>query len=147
MKFAPLLDESKLIRYQIICYRSSIFNVTIIWNRMMSQRNGIMIPILLFMLLSNGKPSLSNPPDVTSSNSKDLTRYTCINQADKKKDQPIKPVWIHSSNDAQNNIGILDTPNFPNRFPLPLRCMWIFDNTGYTNNAKNNLFIYFTRVR
>ena len=69
---------------------------------MMSQRNGIMIPILLFMLLSNGKPSLSNPPDVTSSNSKDLTRYTCINQADKKRDQPIKPVWIHSSNDAQN---------------------------------------------
>ena len=114
---------------------------------MMTQHNGMMIPILLFMLLSNGKPILSNPPEENNSNRNDLTRYTCINQATHHADQPIKPTWIHSSNDAQRNIGMLATPNFPNRFPLPLRCMWIFDNTGYTNNVKNKLFIYFTRVR
>ena len=106
-----------------------------------------MIPILLFMLLSNGKPTLSNPPEEYDSKGKDLTRYTCVNQENQNVDQPIEPIRINSLNDGHGNIGMLETPNFPNRFPLPLRCMWIFENTGYTNNIKNNLFIYFTRVR
>ena len=114
---------------------------------MMSQHNGIMIPILLFILLSNGKPTLSNTPEEYDSSGKDLTRYACVNQENQNMNQPIEPIIIKSSNDGHGNIGILETPNFPNRFPLPLRCMWIFENTGYTNNVKNNLFIYFTRVR
>ena len=118
---------------------------------MMLQRNGIMIlPFLLLMLLINGDPILSDNPHsktISTSNLKDLNRYTCINQADKNDDQPINHFRIRSSTEAQNNIGILETPNFPNRFPLPLRCLWIFDNTGPTvNNEPNNLFIYFTRV-
>ena len=117
----------------------------------MSQRNGIMIiPFLLFMLLTNANPILSdnlNSKTIPTSNLKDLNRYTCFNQANKNDDQPINPIWIRSSKEAQNNIGILETPNFPNRFPLPLRCLWIFNNTGPTvNNEPNNLFIYFTRV-
>ena len=114
---------------------------------MMSHHNGIMIPILLFILLSNGKPTLSNAPEEYDSKGKDLTRYTCVNQENQNVNQPIEPIRINSLDGGHGNIGILETPNFPNRFPLPLRCMWIFENTGYTNNVKNNLFIYFTRVR
>jgi hypothetical protein len=84
------------------------------------------------------------------STSNQMNRYTCENQAQNNwgdDARTITPVWIRSSHDTQNNIGILETPNFPNRFPLPLRCVWIFDNTVMTNtDEQNKLFIYFTRV-
>ena len=83
------------------------------------------------------------------STSNQLNHYPCNNQANNKGgDYTITPDWIHSSShDVKNNIGILETPNFPKRFPLPLRCVWIFDNTAMNNtHEQQQLFIYFTRV-
>ena len=109
----------------------------------------VIILILLSVLLSiasSKSAGKSNPSTDVEANK--LPHYTCINQAEK---DDIQPIWISYSNDAQENIGILETPNFPDRFPLPLRCVWIFNNTepSYPANKKDrsNLYIYFTRVR
>ena len=104
--------------------------------------------ILALSVANNNVYSSANLPSISTSNQ--LQRYTCENQANNNIDdgtRTIYPVWIRSWNDTHNNIGILETPNFPNRFPLPLRCVWIFDNNVMTNtDDKQKLFIYFTRV-
>ena len=109
----------------------------------------VIILILLSILLSVASSTFpGNPNPSTDVEANNLHHYTCINQAG---DDDIHPIWISHSNDAKDNIGILETPNFPDRFPLPLRCVWIFNNTepSYPANKKDrsNLYIYFTRVR
>ena len=109
----------------------------------------VIILILLSILLSVASSTFpGNPNPSTDVAANKLHHYTCINQAGK---DDIQPIWISYSNVAQENIGILETPNFPDRFPLPLRCVWIFNNTepSYPANKKDrsNLYIYFTRVR
>ena len=113
--------------------------------------NKVMTPFTIILALSvanNNVYSSANIPSTSTSNQ--LQRYTCENQAYNNMGddtRTIYPVWIRSWNDTHNNIGILETPNFPNRFPLPLRCVWIFDNNVMTNtDDKQKLFIYFTRV-
>lgn len=104
--------------------------------------------ILALSVANNNVYSSANLPSISTSNQ--LQRYSCENQAKNNMGddtRTIYPVWIRSWNDTQNNIGILETPNFPNRFPLPLRCVWIFDNNAMTDtDDKQKLFIYFTRV-
>ena len=101
---------------------------------------------VLLSIASSKSPGKSNPSTDVEANK--LHHYTCINQAGK---DDIQPIWISYSNDAKENIGILETPNFPDRFPLPLRCVWIFNNTEplhtATKKIRSNLYIYFTRVR
>ena len=109
----------------------------------------VIILILLSILLSVASSTFpGNPNPSTDVEENQLYHYTCINQAGK---DDIQPIWISYSNNAQENIGILETPNFPERFPLPLRCVWIFDNTEplhpSSKNSRSNLYIYFTRVR
>ena len=105
----------------------------------------ILLTVLLSIASSKSAEKSNSSTDVEANK---LHHYTCINQAGK---DDIQPIWISYSNDAKENIGILETPNFPDRFPLPLRCIWIFDNTdpSYPANKKisSNLYIYFTRVR
>lgn len=40
--------------------------------------------------------------------------------------------------------GIIQTPNFPNKFPVPIQCTWIIDASS---NIKSNvsIFVYFTQ--
>ena len=45
------------------------------------------------------------------------------------------------------HVGFVHTPNFPNRFPLPLRCVWVFNNTK--ERRKDNAWrinFYLTQV-
>lgn len=39
--------------------------------------------------------------------------------------------------------GIIQTPNFPNPFPVPIRCRWVIDASGYHNAT---IYIYFTQM-
>ena len=108
----------------------------------------VIILILLSILLSVASSTFpGNPNPSTDVKENNLHHYTCINQAEK---DDIHPIWISHSNDAKDNIGMLETPNFPDRFPLPLRCVWIFNNTEPMHPAnkkvRSNLYIYFTRV-
>ena len=47
--------------------------------------------------------------------------------------------------------GVIETPGFPDKFPLPLRCAWIFNKTGLlederTSGQTNWIHLYFTQV-
>ena len=52
----------------------------------------------------------------------------------------VEPIWIDPSGPK---VGLLQTPNFPNPFPLPLECLWIFDLTKIKGKY---LHFYFTQV-
>lgn len=46
--------------------------------------------------------------------------------------------------------GVIETPGFPDKFPLPLKCGWIFDKSGLlederTSGQKNWIHLYFTQ--
>ena len=128
-------------------------NTVVIFRKTIHQANKVMTPLTVILALCVANSNVysssdANLPSLLTSN--ELNRYTCENQAKNNRGddtQAINPVWIRSFHDDKNNIGILETPNFPNRFPLPLRCVWIFDNTVMTNtDVQQKLFIYFTRV-
>lgn len=56
----------------------------------------------------------------------------------------VRPTWIDPT---LSQVGLLQTPNFPRPFALPLECLWIFDLTGLSRQAKTNyLHFYFTQV-
>ena len=56
----------------------------------------------------------------------------------------VRPTWIDPT---VSQVGLLQTPNFPRPFALPLECLWIFDLTGLSRQAKTNyLHFYFTQV-
>ncbi len=40
--------------------------------------------------------------------------------------------------------GVLETPNFPGKFPLSLNCAWVFTNTG---DSRAYVHLYFTQVK
>jgi len=55
----------------------------------------------------------------------------------------VRPTWIDPT---LSQVGLLQTPNFPRPFALPLECLWIFDLTGLSRQAKTNyLHFYFTQ--
>ena len=48
--------------------------------------------------------------------------------------------------------GLIETPGYPNVFPLPLSCAWIFNKTGLlegeeTTGQTNWIHLYFTQVQ
>ena len=106
--------------------------------------------LVLLMLLSNVNSTAAKSSTSSKSNVKSLPIYSCHDQTNSVKDDDspsILPTWITYSKDTQDNIGIIQTPNFPNHFPLPLRCVWIFNNTAkLSEKDATSLFIYFTRV-
>lgn len=80
-----------------------------------------------------------------------LPTHTCHNLISSGVDDPdaktILPNWIQFSRNSLDNLGIIQTPNFPEHFPLPLRCVWIFNNTEkFDSDRTTRLFIYFHRV-
>ena len=118
----------------------------------MSYFKDILSILVLLMLLSNVQSAGININTSTSKASTVIPQhYTCENQINRNNvnddKRPLNITWITGSRNVRDNIGILETPNFPKRFPLPLRCVWIFNNTVPINGMdKSNLFIYFTRV-
>ena len=147
-----------LFIYRITCIVITEPWQSVIWKQTNNKLNkvdkkckysGIMFPLACLMLLSNLHLTIS---DLATSSASDLTSlptYNCINQADdtEDSDQTLRPSWIKFSPGGKNNLGIIQTPNFPKHFPLPLRCVWIFNNTKPSGQQANNfLLIYFTRV-
>jgi len=48
---------------------------------------------------------------------------------------------------ALGRVGLVRTPRFPDRFPLPLRCVWVFNNTAERRrNPDWRLNFYLTQV-
>jgi hypothetical protein len=48
--------------------------------------------------------------------------------------------------------GVLETPRFPEKFPLPLECVWVFDKSGLKQEEDREeekywIHLYFTQVR
>lgn len=43
--------------------------------------------------------------------------------------------------------GVIQTPNFPRAFPVPIRCRWIIDASNFTNdNDKVEIYVYLTQL-
>ena len=114
------------------------------------QSNGRMSVLVLLILVSNlNLARTSKSSTLSKSNVENLPIYPCHNAEITGGDgvENIQPTWIQSSQNAHDNIGIIETPKFPNHFPMPLRCVWIFNNTQkLAENHPTSLFIYFTRV-
>ena len=55
----------------------------------------------------------------------------------------VRPIWIDPT---LSQVGLLQTPNFPRPFALPLECLWIFD-LSKAQAKTNYLHFYFTQVR
>ena len=52
----------------------------------------------------------------------------------------------------ENPSGLIETPGFPDKFPLPLRCAWIFNKTKLLTDEMETgqkywVHMYFTQVR
>ena len=110
------------------------------------------LPLLLQIIslcISHSHPAKASGHSYTSSASQtNIPIHSCQNQQSEGGDdaKSIRPHWIHfSPHNEADNIGIIETPNFPKHFPLPVRCVWIFNNTA--SNSNTSLFLYFTRVR
>ena len=48
--------------------------------------------------------------------------------------------------------GVIGTPGFPDKFPLPLRCAWLFNKTGLLEDERASgqkywIHLYFTQVQ
>lgn len=41
--------------------------------------------------------------------------------------------------------GIIQTPNFPNKFPVPITCVWIIDGTTSSTKTNISIVVYFTQ--
>jgi len=55
----------------------------------------------------------------------------------------VRPTWIDLTS---SQVGLLQTPKFPQPFALPLECLWIFNLTEIpTNSRRNYLHFYFTQ--
>ena len=54
----------------------------------------------------------------------------------------VRPTWIDPT---LSQVGLLQTPNFPRPFALPLECLWIFD-LSKAQAKTNYLHFYFTQV-
>ena len=53
----------------------------------------------------------------------------------------VEPTWIDPS---LVEVGLLQTPNFPRPFHLPLDCLWVFNLTALPHDQY--LYIYLTQV-
>lgn len=42
--------------------------------------------------------------------------------------------------------GVLQTPDFPRKFPVPIRCRWIIDASQLSNNQHLSIVVYFTQL-
>lgn len=52
-----------------------------------------------------------------------------------------KEIVLHDSH------GIIQTPNFPNAFPVPIKCRWIIDASNFSGSDVNlTIYIYFTQM-
>ena len=97
-------------------------------------QNYYYLPLLLFLLqlCSGNQTLLPIYPCNSSPGSPGTTHGT------------VRPTWIDPT---LSQVGLLQTPNFPRPFALPLECLWIFDLTGLSRQAKTNyLHFYFTQV-
>jgi hypothetical protein len=56
----------------------------------------------------------------------------------------VRPTWIDLTSPSQ--VGLLQTPKFPQPFALPLECLWIFNLTEISATRRNFLHLYFTQV-
>ena len=63
-----------------------------------------------------------------------LHKFTC------SPDQRAAAVVINGS---KYPSGVIETPNFPQKFPLPLDCAWVIDKSGL---EQHYIHVYFTQV-
>lgn len=41
--------------------------------------------------------------------------------------------------------GVIHTPNFPGRFPVPINCTWVIDASQFQEQAPSKIILYFTQ--
>jgi hypothetical protein len=77
-----------------------------------------------------------------------LQIWHCYNNDSAVGPGSVRPIWIDPTD---WKVGHIQTPNFPSPFPLPLECLWIFNNTRLLRNSRNQLqkylHFYFTQVK
>jgi hypothetical protein len=75
-----------------------------------------------------------------------LQIWHCYNNDSAVGPGSVRPIWIDPTD---WKVGHIQTPNFPSPFPLPLECLWIFNNTRLLRNSRNQLqkylHFYFTQ--
>lgn len=65
------------------------------------------------------------------------------------------PYWVLTACIAQdeycggylnNDHGIIQTPNFPKAFIVPIRCRWVIDASSRPENSDTSIIVYFTQL-
>ena len=105
---------------------------------------GLAIILLLTPVFSGGNPQQNSfPVPISACNSVENSVKSTEDENSLRTDI-VRPTWIDLTT---SQVGLLQTPKFPQPFALPLECLWIFNLTEIPATSRRNyLHFYFTQV-
>ena len=117
----------------------------------MEKKNNPRLAVILLLLLVftpfSSNQSFEQPKKKTTSSTsktkKQLQEIFVCNSSSNSQGN-IRPIWIDPASASVSRVGLLQTPNFPGPFALPLECLWIFNLASKPQQIY--LHLYFTQV-
>lgn len=76
-----------------------------------------------------------------------LLPFFFITMVSKTKTDDFIPFNCGSEKELNDVKGVIQTPNFPHAFPVPIRCRWVIDASNFTSTGdKIEIYVYMTQM-